>query len=191
MAAAFISKMLFGSVQPGCTGTVVAVPLSASRKSWSDNSAVSTRAEAGQTSWLRDQAVLLGSQHHPCELQEFIFPFGAPELEFQNENHILSSLFRQKISSSILLKLSQCCKGVKISQVLAHALNLVVCVCQFGFFCGPCAGCGWAREVPRSCHALLSVAALAAYNSFSSFRVRCLSSKWVNHRCNFLHNYQL
>lgn len=30
-----------------------------------------------------------------------------------------------------------------------------------------------------------------AYSSFSSFHVRCLSSKWVNHRCNFLQNYQL
>lgn len=91
----------------------------------------------------REQTVLLGSQHSPCELQEFIFPFGAPELEFQNENHILSSLFWQKISSSFLPKLSQCCKGVKISQALAHALRLVFCVCQIGSVGGAPVPQGW------------------------------------------------
>lgn len=117
--------------------------------------------------------------------------FGAPELEFQNENHILSSLFQQKISSSFLLKLSQCCKGVKISQALAHALNSVFCVWLFWWV--PCALCGlWlSRGGPTVLSHCAECGCPPAYNSFRSFCARCLFSKWVNHRCNFLQNYQL
>lgn len=174
--------MLFGcaSSQPGCLALLVlCCSQHRGNPGVSESSPVSTQQKQGRHPD-RDKAELLASQHSPCELQELIFPFGAPGLEFQNENHILSSLFRQQISSSFLLKLSQCCKGVKISQPLAHALNWVFCGCQIGSFGGtpvPRAGCGWAGEVPRCCHTVLNVAALTACNSFRSFRVRCLSSK--------------
>ena len=102
-----------GSFQPGCTAHWwLCCSQHHGNPAVSDNPAVSMGERKQSRHPDGGQAVLFSSQHSLSELQEFIFPFGAPGLDFQNENHILSFLFRQKISSlfpaEALLVLQRC-----------------------------------------------------------------------------------
>lgn len=148
MQAAFISEVLLGcGISSQGAGTLCCSQHHGNPEV-SDNSAVSTWAEQGRhpdrdhrAAWFTARSLWTARIH---------FPFRGPwawvsKWEPYFELFVAAEI--QLLSPSE----TQCCRGVK----KVHALNLEFCVCQigsFGVIPVPRAGCGWAGEVPQSCH---------------------------------------